>query len=99
MKLIDGYFVQFGRSGEPVISCSSVEPLQCDVCTGYSIRKKLVKVYLLDGAKTMDINSCNCLSFPEALMSMGLFPSSPPQRPTTAFSFGLLKFFKKVRDN
>lgn len=32
------------------------------------------------GAKTMDINSCNCLSLPEALMSMGLFPSSPPPK-------------------
>lgn len=45
----------------------------------------------------MKVAYCSCFSLPEVLVAMGVFPSSP-QKPTTAFSFGLLKFFEKVRN-
>lgn len=92
-------FIFRGKHEFPNCKSESPYPLECSTCKGSEFGcKAKITLYFFFGVKEVEIKYCTCYSLPEALVLMGLFPSSP-ERPQSAFCFGLLEFFKKVKRN
>ncbi|KAG2206776.1 hypothetical protein INT47_003718 [Mucor saturninus] len=95
-KLCANYLIFVGKQGDlPSIETRSPSAFECD-CVQKVVLTKTVRMYFLVEIKDVPVSYCSCKPLPEALMLMGMFPSSP-SNPKSAIHLGLLGFFNEVR--
>ncbi|KAI7895372.1 uncharacterized protein EV154DRAFT_559468 [Mucor mucedo] len=95
--LCTSYLIFVGQQGGlPSIETKSPSAFECD-CAKKVILTKTVRMYFLVEIKDAPVSYCSCKRLPEALMLMGMFPSSP-SNPKSAIHLGLLGYFNEVRN-
>ncbi|KAI7878379.1 uncharacterized protein EV154DRAFT_525077 [Mucor mucedo] len=95
--LCTSYLIFVGKQGGlPSTEIDSPVAFDCQ-CSEKVLLTKTVRMYFFHAIKDVSVCYCSCKPLAEALMLMGMFPSSPSS-PKSAIHLGLLGFFNEVRN-
>ncbi|KAG2205957.1 hypothetical protein INT47_005275, partial [Mucor saturninus] len=95
---VKDYLIFVGKQGG-LPSTEIVSPVEfnCQCGSEKVFLTKTVRMYFFNAIKDVSVCYCSCKPLAEALMLMGMFPSSPSS-PKSAIHLGLLGFFNEVRN-